>query len=237
LLLVGDTLGIFVQGHDTTIPVTMEAMVYHCEMVSRAARRAIVIGDMPFGSYNTVEEGIHNAGRLVKIGGVQAVKIEGPRLDLVKRLTQVGIPVMGHLGLTPQSFYQLGGNKVQARTRAALLELIENAVALEDAGAFAIVLEAIPTVAAEQVTSALGIPTIGIGAGPHCDGQVLVSTEMLGMTDGDSPRFAKRYAHLRTTIRAAAAAFAAEVKQGRYPDSSHSYDWKIVAKGKSNTPN
>jgi 3-methyl-2-oxobutanoate hydroxymethyltransferase len=228
VLLVGDTLGIFVQGHDTTIPVTMDAMVYHCEMVSRAAHRSLVVGDMPFGSYGSVEEGVSNAGRLMKEGGVHAVKLEGPRCSLVERLTQIGIPVMGHLGLTPQSYHQFGGNKVQARTEVAMEALRENALALERAGIFALVLEAVPSAAAQRVTDALQIPTIGIGAGPHCDGQVLVSSEMLGLSEGDSPKFARRYAHLRTTVAAAATAFAEDVRKGAYPDAAHSYNWKLV---------
>lgn len=229
ILLVGDTLGIFVQGHATTIPVTMDAMVYHCEIVTRAVHNTLVIGDMPFGSYNTTEEGIHNAGRLMKKGGVHAVKLEGPKYELVARLTEIGIPVMGHLGLTPQSYFQLGGNKVQTRTETAAKMLVESALELERAGTFALVLEAVPNTAAKQVTAALKVPTIGIGAGPHCDGQVLVSSEMLGLTEGDSPKFAKRYAELRNTIVAAARAFGAEVRQGKYPDAAHSYDWKLKA--------
>lgn len=227
LLLVGDTLGIFVQGHDTTIPVTMDAMVYHCEMVARAVRHALVVGDLPFGSYNTLEEGIRNAGRLIKEAGVQAVKLEGRHEALIQRLTQSGIPVMGHLGLTPQSYHQLGGNKVQARTQAAVERLIQDALALEQAGAFALLIEAIPSVAARVVTAALTIPTIGIGAGPDCDGQVLVSTEMLGLHEGQSPRFVKRYAQLQAHITSAVQRFAAEVREGSYPSTDHSYNWSL----------
>lgn len=227
VLLVGDTVGIFVQGHDTTIPVTMNAMVYHCEIVVRAAQRALVVGDLPFGAYDTIEEGVQNAGRLVKEAGVQAVKLEGRHDKLIRQLTQMGIPAMGHLGLTPQAYHQLGGNKVQARTRAAAEMLIQDALALEAAGAFAIVLEAIPSVAAQEVTAALSIPTIGIGAGPDCDGQVLVSTEMLGLHSGRSPRFVKQYAQLEATITAAAERFAKEVQQGNYPSASHAYNWTL----------
>ncbi len=227
VLLVGDTLGIFVQGHQTTIPVTLDAMVYHCEIVSRAVRRALVVGDLPFGTYGTIEEGIRSAGRLIKEGGVSAVKLEGVEGDLVERLTVIGIPVMGHLGLMPQSYFQMGGNKVQARTEDAVEKLVEDALALEQAGIFALVLEAIPSRAAQRVTSRLSIPTIGIGAGPHCDGQVLVSSEMLGLFEGDSPRFAKRYAQLRTIITEAATTFADEVRGGDYPDAAHSYNWNL----------
>ncbi|MEL6382430.1 MAG: 3-methyl-2-oxobutanoate hydroxymethyltransferase [Cyanobacteria bacterium J06626_18] len=227
VLLVGDTLGIFVQGHDTTIPVTMNAMAYHCEIVVRATQRALVVGDLPFGSYDSVEQGIQNAGQLIKEAGIQAVKLEGRHDELIRRLTQMGIPVMGHLGLTPQAYHQLGGNKVQARTRVAAEMLIQDALALAAAGAFAIVLEAIPSIAAQAVTAALGIPTIGIGAGPDCDGQVLVSTEMLGLHGGRSPRFVKRYAQLETTIAEAAERFAEEVQRGDYPSASQAYNWAL----------
>ncbi|HUZ77701.1 MAG TPA: 3-methyl-2-oxobutanoate hydroxymethyltransferase [Chloroflexota bacterium] len=227
VLLVGDTLGIFVQGHSTTLPVTLEAMIYHCEMVSRAVKQALVVGDMPFGTYNSVTSGVDNAVRIMKAGGAHAVKFEGPKLELTRQLTDLGVPVMGHLGLTPQAYHQLGGNKVQARTRDAADRLVEDAQALEEAGAFALVLEAVPTEAARRVTAALGIPTIGIGAGPYCDGQVLVSTEMLGLKGGESPRFAKRYAELRGAIVDAAAAFATEVRSGAYPDATHSYNWAL----------
>ena len=226
VILVGDTLGIFVQGHDTTLPVTMDAMVYHCEIVARAAHHSLVIGDLPFSSYNTLEEGIRNAGRLIKTG-VQAVKLEGRHGELVQRLTQNGIPVMGHLGLTPQSYHQLGGNKVQARTTTAVEMLVQDALTLEDAGIFALLLEAIPTAAADEVTAALKIPTIGIGAGPNCDGQVLVSTEMLGLYEGQSPRFVKQYAQLHKHIITAAERFAEEVRDGIYPSSEHSYNWAL----------
>ena len=227
VLLVGDTLGIFVQGHSTTLPVTLEAVIYHCELVARGAQHALVVGDMPFGSYNTTDEAMRNAVRLMKEGAAHAVKLEGVRFDVIEKLVMLGIPVMGHLGLTPQSFHQLGGNKVQARTESAVERLVEDARCLEQAGAFSVVLEAVPTLAAQRVTQALGIPTIGIGAGPHCDGQVLVSSEMLGLTDGESPKFAKRYAQLRETIAVAARAFADEVGSGAYPDPSHSYNWAI----------
>lgn len=227
LILVGDTLGVVVQGHDTTLPVTMDAMAYHCEMVARAVHHALVIGDLPFSSYNTLDEGVRNASRLLKEAGVQAVKLEGRHEDLTRRLTQNGIPVMGHLGLTPQSYHQLGGHKVQARTRSAVDALVQDALALESAGAFALLLEAIPSAAAQEVTAALQIPTIGIGAGPDCDGQVLVSTEMLGLHEGQSPRFVKQYAQLRSHITTAAEQFAEEVRAGAYPSADHSYNWTL----------
>ena len=227
LLLVGDTLGIFVQGHDTTIPVTMNAMMYHCEIVARATHHALVLGDLPFGSYASIEDGVWNAGKLVKEAGVQAVKLEGRHDGLIRRLTQIGIPVMGHLGLTPQTYHQLGGNKVQVRTKVAAETLIQDALALENAGIFALLLEAIPCAAARAVTAALRIPTIGIGAGPDCDGQVLVSTEMLGLGNGYSPKFVKQYANLEADITTAADLFAEEVRKGLYPDANHSYDWAL----------
>jgi 3-methyl-2-oxobutanoate hydroxymethyltransferase len=230
VLLVGDTLGIFALGYENTIPVTMDAMVHHCQAVCRGARDALVVGDLPFGSYETsVGDGVANAVRLVKEGGVAAVKLEGPRMELVAALSGWGIPVFGHLGLTPQSVHAFGGNRVQARTRDAVEQLITDARGIEDAGACALVLEAVPTDAAREVTAALGIPTIGIGAGPHCDGQVLVGSEVLGLSDGPMPRFAKRYAALGDTATSAAGAFAAEVAAGLYPDSEHSYDWRITA--------
>jgi len=228
ILLVGDTLGIFVSGHSTTLPVTMDVMVHHCQAVSRGAQNALVVGDLPFGSYqSSLEDGMRNAMRLLKEGGVGAVKMEGPWFTLIERLTASGVPVMGHLGLTPQSYHQLGGNKVQARTEVAVERLLEDARHLEAAGAFAVVLEGVPSEAGRRVTEALGVPTIGIGAGPHCDGQVLVSSEMLGLSTGPRPRFAKTYASLREDVIRAARAFADEVESGTYPDPAHSYDWAL----------
>lgn len=228
VLLVGDTLGIFVMGQPTTLTVTVEAMVHHCRAVVSGARNALVVGDLPFGSYQvSKEEGMRSAVRLMKEGGVGAIKMEGPWYELAERLTRSGIPVMGHLGLTPQSSHQLGGYKVQARTEAAATQLVEEARRLEEAGIFALVLEAVPSEAARRVTQAIGIPTIGIGAGPHCDGQVLVSSEMLGLSSGPRPRFAKVYAGLRDEVMRAARAFADEVSDGTYPDPAHSYDWSL----------
>lgn len=228
LILVGDTLGIMMLGYDTTVPVTMDAMVHHCLAVRRGVRKALLIGDLPFGSYEvSIEQGLSNAIRLVKDGGVSVVKLEGPEGDLVAALTAKGIPVMGHLGLTPQSVNATGGYRVQARTQEAAARLLDDAKHLEAAGACALVLEAIPTEVAKQITGALAIPTIGIGAGPHCDGQVLVSTEMLGITSGPRPRFAKRYADIRAQIAEAAQTFVTEVGAGTYPDHEYSYDWAV----------
>ena len=229
LLLVGDTLGIFSLGHPTTIPVTLEAEIHHCQAVVRGVTNAMVVGDMPFGSYQASDEqGMANALRLFKEGGVHAIKMEGPSPALVERLVSAGVPTMGHLGLTPQSYHAFGGNKVQARTEAAVDRLVEDARRLETAGAFAVVLEAVPNEAARRVTAALTTTaTIGIGAGPHCDGQVLVSTEMLGFSAGPRPRYAKVYADLRTTVVEAAHCFAEEVASGVYPSREQSYDWAL----------
>lgn len=228
LILVGDTLGVFVLGQETTLAVTMDEVIHHCRAVRAGLIKALLIADLPFGAYQaSLEEGVRNAIRLLKEGGAAVVKLEGPEFALVESLTARGIPVMAHLGLTPQSFHQLGGNRVQARTGDEVARLVANARRLEEAGACSLVLEGVPNEAARQVTNALDIPTIGIGAGPHCDGQVLVGPEMLGMSNGTSPRFAKRYAELFGTIVAAASEFAAEVEHTRYPDREHSYDWPI----------
>jgi 3-methyl-2-oxobutanoate hydroxymethyltransferase len=228
LLLVGDTLGIFILGNENTISVTMDAMIHHCRAVSRGVRGGLVVGDLPFGSYEvSVAQGVENAIRLVKEGGVAIVKLEGAEHDLVEALTLKGIAVMGHLGLTPQSLHAMGGNRVQARSEEAVERLLEDAQRLERAGACALVLEAVPSEAARRVTESLRIPTIGIGAGPHCDGQVLVSTEMIGLSSGPSPRFVKKYADVREQIATAARSFADEVSTGVYPDHEHSYDWSI----------
>jgi 3-methyl-2-oxobutanoate hydroxymethyltransferase len=228
VILVGDTLGIFVLGYETTVPVSLGAMVHHCQAVTRGVREALVVGDLPFGSYQvSTEQGVASAIRLMKEGGVAVVKLEGPEFALVEALRSASIAVMGHLGLTPQSVHSMGGYRVQARTEAALAQLLDDAKRLEAAGACALVLEAVPSEAAKRITEALSIPTIGIGAGPHCDGQVLVSTEMLGLSAGPHPKFAKQYADLRSQISEAVGAFASEVENGMYPDHDYSYDWSI----------
>ncbi|MPZ71535.1 MAG: 3-methyl-2-oxobutanoate hydroxymethyltransferase [Actinobacteria bacterium] len=226
LLLVGDTLAMVVLGHDSTLPVTVDEMLHHTRAVRRGAKDAFVVGDMPFMSYQgSLEEGIHNAGRFLKEAGANCVKLEGGGrvLELVSRLTDAGIPVMGHLGLTPQSVHQFGGYRVQGRADEQAHQIVKDAKSLEAAGAFAIVLEAIPSDVGEEVTNSLEIPTIGIGAGPHCDGQVLVFHDFLGITPGKLPRFVKRYANLGDEIRAAAGAYATEVAEGVYPGPEHSY--------------
>jgi 3-methyl-2-oxobutanoate hydroxymethyltransferase len=219
-LLVGDSLGMVVLGHETTLPVTLDVMIHHTRAVTRGARRALVVADMPFLTYQvSVPEAVRNAGRLLQEGGAAAVKLEGgrPILDVVARLVDVGIPVMGHLGLQPQSVHQVGGYAKQATQPREAAVLVEDAVALERAGAFAIVLEQIPAALAREVTSRLGIPTIGIGAGADCDGQVLVSHDMLGLFDRFVPPFVKQYAHLAGTITSATQQYIDDVRTGRYP--------------------
>ena len=218
-LLVGDSLGMVVLGHETTLPVTLEAMIHHTSAVSRGTERALVIADMPFLSYQvTVSEAVRNAGRLLQEGGAAAVKLEGgrPMLDVVRRLVDVGIPVMGHLGVLPQSVHQMGGYAKRGTQPQDGDAIIAEAEALEEAGAFAIVLESIPAELARTVTARVGIPTIGIGAGPDCDGQVLVSYDMLGLFD-KAPSFVKQYAQLGNEIVAAAESYIEDVHAGRYP--------------------
>jgi 3-methyl-2-oxobutanoate hydroxymethyltransferase len=226
MLLVGDSLGMVILGHDTTIPVTLDAMVHHARAVSRGAERAFVVADMPFLSWQASEaDAIRNAGRLMQEGGVSAVKIEGGlhTTDAVRRLVEIGIPVMAHVGLVPQAIHQLGGYRVAGRTEDEADRLVDDALALEQAGAFAIVLECIPAEVAAVVTSKLSIPTIGIGAGPHCDGQVLVSYDAFGLYDQIAPKFVKQYAHLGDEMIAAAQQYIAEVEHGEFPDPEHSF--------------
>ncbi|HEX4227891.1 MAG TPA: 3-methyl-2-oxobutanoate hydroxymethyltransferase [Bryobacteraceae bacterium] len=222
VLLVGDSLGNVILGLDTTIPVTLDAIIHHTQAVSRGAERALVVADMPFLTYQiTPEQAMRNATRLFQEGGASAVKLEGGRAvaQTIQKLTTAGLPVMGHVGLTPQHVHRLGGMRQQARDDEAAQELISDALSLEDAGAFAVVLEAIPDAVAEDVTSRLHIPTIGIGAGPHCDGQVLVSYDLLGLFGTFVPPFVKQYAQLGETILTAAKNYADDVRQGSYPQS------------------
>jgi 3-methyl-2-oxobutanoate hydroxymethyltransferase len=226
VLLVGDSLGNVVLGHPTTLSVTLDDILHHARAVARGASNALLVGDLPFMSYQpSLERAIESAGRLLQEGGMHAVKLEGagPSLEVVRRLTQIGIPVMGHLGLTPQSVHALGGFRVQAKTADAAERLLQDACELEKAGAFSLVLEAVPAEVAAQVTAALRIPTIGIGAGPHCDGQVLVVHDLLGLTWGRTPRFVKRYADLGSQAIEAMRAFAREVSEGTFPGPEHSY--------------
>lgn len=229
IILVGDSLGMVVLGHASTVPVTMEDMLRHCAAVSRGAKRALLVGDLPFGSYQAgPEDAIRNAARFLKEAGMDAVKLEGgaETVPIVKALVDAGISVMAHVGLTPQRVAQFGGFKVQAKTARAARQLIDTAVALEDAGAFSIVLEGIPAPVAQQVTERLGIPTIGIGAGIACDGQVLVLHDVLGLYGEFRPKFAKRYLDLGPLIAEALARFDAEVREGAFPDAEHSFTMK-----------
>ena len=226
VILVGDSLGMVVLGYETTLPVTLDVMIHHTQAVSRGAKRALIVADMPFLTYTTPEDAMRNAGRLVQEGGASAVKIEGGRrvVEITRRLTEAGIPVMGHLGLTPQSVHVFGGFRPQAQDQESAAALLADAKALEQAGAFAVVLESIPSELAKQVTSAITIPTIGIGAGPHCDGQVLVSYDAFGLFDGPMPPFVRQYARVGETLIDATRAYIDEVRAGRFPDESRGSD-------------
>ncbi|GAB4322723.1 MAG: 3-methyl-2-oxobutanoate hydroxymethyltransferase [Dehalococcoidia bacterium] len=228
ILLVGDSLGTVILGYESTVPVTMEEILHHTRPVVRATEKAVVVADMPFMSYQAnADDAMANAGRLLKEGGATAVKLEGGShvIPLVSRMVQSGIPVMGHLGLTPQSVNQFGGHRVQGRTPAAAARLISDAQALEDAGAFAVVLETIPAPLAKMVSERLSIPTIGIGAGPYCDAQVQVFHDLLGFYDDQRKlKHAKRYAVVGEIIRKAIAEYAAEVESGAFPTEEHSFD-------------
>jgi 3-methyl-2-oxobutanoate hydroxymethyltransferase len=225
VILVGDSLGVVVQGKKDTLSVTMDDMLYHTKLVAGAARRALVIADMPFLSYQvSVEEAVRNAGRFLQAGSA-AVKLEGGSAvaDRVEAMTRFGIPVMGHLGMTPQSVHRYGGYKVQGKERERAEALISDARALESAGAFAIVLEAIPATLAKAITESLAIPTVGIGAGPHCDGQVLVLYDLLGLFDEFVPKFVKPYAHLKAEALQALRRYKEEVEHGKFPTDAETY--------------
>lgn len=224
LILVGDSLGMVVLGYDSTIPVTMDDMIHHTRAVVRGTQQAMVIGDMPFMTYHTsVSDALRNAARFIQEGGAQAVKLEGgvAVAETVKRIVDCGIPVMGHIGLTPQSIHQLGGHRAQGKTPEAALKLLKDAKALEQAGAFAVVLELVPAPLAKLITQELSIPTIGIGAGPDCDGQVQVISDLLGLYSDFVPRHAKQYARLSGEIKAAIAGYISEVKSGAFPTLEH----------------
>jgi len=226
ILLVGDSLGNVVQGRETTLPVTLEEMIYHTSMVVRGAQGAMVIGDMPFMSFQvSPEDTLRNAGRLMKEALAHGVKLEGGEemAPTVERLTRAGIPVMGHVGLTPQSVHQLGGFRVQGKKEKEARKIMNDVAALQEAGAFAVVLECTPLDISKAITEAAKIPTIGIGAGPFCDGQVLVMHDLHGLTLGQTASFVKKYADLGRLAREGAEAFAAEVRSGVYPDEEHSF--------------
>ena len=225
LILVGDSLGMVMLGYESTIPVTMDEMIHHTKAVVRGTKQALVIGDMPFMTYHTsISDALRNAARFIQEGGAQAVKLEGgvTVAETVKRIVECGIPVMGHIGLTPQSIHQLGGHKVQGKTPEAAERLLKDARALEQAGAFAVVLELVPAPLSKLITQKLSIPTIGIGAGLECDGQIQVISDLLGLFSDFVPKHAKQYAKLAGTIRAALADYIAEVKAGKFPTTEHS---------------
>ncbi len=225
VLLVGDSLGNVVQGRDTTLPVTLDEIVYHTRLVSRGAERALVVADMPFGSFQvSEEEAVRNAIRCIKEGGAHAVKLEGGRTiaATLARIVRAEIPVMGHVGLTPQAVHRMGGHRVQGRTEQGARRVVEDALAVQEAGAFAVVLEGLPEELAKAVTAELEIPSIGIGAGVHCDGQVLVMHDMLGLSDW-TPSFVKAYGSLGAQAAQAARRFADEVANRKFPDEAHSY--------------
>jgi 3-methyl-2-oxobutanoate hydroxymethyltransferase len=228
LMLVGDTLSEMMLGHPSTLPVTIDEMLHHTKAVTRVVENALVVGDLPFGAYQvSVEEGMRNAARFLKEAQTRCVKMEGASttvLNLVSRLTEAGVPVMAHLGLTPQSEHQLGGRRVQGRTEDQAMRILDGARRLEDAGAFALVLEAVPAAVARRVTTALSIPTIGIGAGPDCDGQVLVFHDFLGITPWKVGKFVKAFASLGDEITRAARQFQDEVAAGTYPSLDESYN-------------
>lgn len=226
LILVGDSLGNVVLGYDSTIPVTMADMLHHTRAVTRGVTRALVVGDMPFLSYHLDRaETLRNAGRFLQEAGARAVKVEGGRevAESVRAVVSAGIPVMGHLGLTPQSVHQLGGYRVQGRDADAARRLLEDARILEAAGVFAIVLECVPVQLAQEITAAVQVPTIGIGAGPHCDGQVLVTHDLLGLYGNFKPKFVKRYAELHQEIGRALREFKEDVESGRFPAEEHGF--------------
>ncbi len=229
VLLVGDSLGMVVQGKDSTLPVTIDEMIYHSACVARGAPRPLIVTDMPFLSYQaSVDEAIRNAGRLLKEGRAQAVKLEGGDevLPAVEKMVTIGIPVVGHIGLQPQSVHAMGGYRIQGKTPDEAQELIREAHALEHAGCCALVLEGIPAEVAQKVSASLTIPTIGIGSGPHCDGQVLVINDMLGMDNSFQPKFLRRYAALEDTIREAVNHYASDVRNGSFPSEDESFSLK-----------
>ncbi len=225
LILVGDSLGMVVLGYDSTIPVTMDEMIHHTKAVVRGTEQSMIIGDMPFMTYHTtVSDALRNAARFIQEAGAQAVKLEGGVVvaETVKRIVDCGIPVMGHIGLTPQSVHQLGGHRVQGRTSEAAERLLADARALEQAGAFAVVLELVPAPLSKLISRKLTIPTIGIGAGPDCDGQVQVISDLLGLFTDFVPKHAKQYAKLASSMRTGIADYMAEVKAGSFPTAEHS---------------
>jgi 3-methyl-2-oxobutanoate hydroxymethyltransferase len=227
MILVGDSLGMVMLGHQTTIPVTLDDILYHTRAVARGSQKALIVADLPFLTYTSPEQALRNAARLLQEGGAHAVKMEGgaPIIPTVRRLVEAGVPVMGHLGFTPQSEHQIG-RRVQGRQLSNARQLLEDALALEQAGAFAIVLELVPMELAKAISERLHIPTIGIGAGPYCDGQVQIWHDLLGAYTDFLPKHAKRYANLAETIRTALQQYATEVREGEFPTAQHSSTMK-----------
>ena len=226
LLLVGDSLGSVVQGHDSTLPVTVEDIIYHTRAVIRGRRRALVVSDMPFMTFQLgVDEAKRNAGRLIQEGGAESVKLEGgvTQAATIEALVKMGVPVMGHVGLTPQSVHQFGGYRIQGRGEADARAILDDAMAVEQSGAFAVVLEGIPVQLAREITQRVSIPTIGIGAGMHCDGQILVVHDMLGLFDDFTPKFVKQYADLKHTIGGAVQSYMEEVRTEAFPAEEHTF--------------
>src|ERR1700690_1297318 len=226
ILLVGDSLGMVVLGYDSTLPVTLDEMIHHVRAVRRGTRRALLVADMTYGSFHvSLDESVRNAVRLIKEGGAEAVKVEGGerRIELIARLVEAEIPVMGHIGLTPQSFNALGGFQVQGKTAEAARQLERDARAVEAGGAFAVVLESMPRDLAARITAKLRIPTIGIGAGPDCDGQILVFHDLVGLTIGHKPKFVRQYADLSAEISRAVSEYCEDVREGRFPSDEESY--------------
>ncbi|GIV19781.1 MAG: 3-methyl-2-oxobutanoate hydroxymethyltransferase [Armatimonadota bacterium] len=226
LILVGDSLGMVLLGYPTTLPVTMEDMLHHTKACARARPHALLVADMPYLSYQiTVEDAVRNAGRFIQEGGAEAVKLEGgePVAETIHRLVSIGIPVLAHLGMTPQSVHSFGGHRVQGRTDEAAKQLIEDAHIVEQAGAFAVVLELIPAALAKEITQQITIPTIGIGAGPHCDGQIQVLHDLIGLVPGEPFRHTRRYAHIGETITKALQQYAQEVRSGQFPTEEHAF--------------
>lgn len=237
-ILVGDSLGMVVLGYENTLPVTMEEMLHHCRAVARGAKTALLVGDMPFMSYQaSVEEAVRNAGRFLQQGGMDAVKLEGgrERADTIRAMTGAGIPVMGHIGLTPQSVHQLGGFRAQGKTASAAKRLVDDALVLEEAGCFSVVLESVPARLAELISRKLSIPTMGIGAGVGCDGQVLVTHDLLGLFDRFTPKFVKKYANFHAEMQKAFTDYIEDVETRRFPAAEHTVEmddreWETLQK-------
>jgi len=235
IILVGDSVGNSLLGHESTIPVTLNDVIHHCAAVRRGNPRSLVVGDMPFMTYKvSIEQALENCARMLQEGGAEAVKIEGGGrvVETVRAVVDAGIPVMGHIGLTPQSIFEFGGYRVQGRTADAAERLIEQAQRLEDAGVFSIVIELVPSETARAITESVSVPTIGIGAGPHCDGQVLVLWDMLGLFEDFKPKFVKQYANIRRVIMNAVNQYAEEVRSGIFPDLEHSFEMSEEESGR-----